>query len=111
MTTPQAPQSGNPPAVSSAHQEAATAAAAHLDQAVAALEAAYGHPHHGDRLAAVRAHAATLKGWIERLPSEEDSRADHASRVMTAYRNRQLGPTIPDHDDRALRWELERNGS
>ena len=108
MSTPQDVPSGSPPAVSSAHQEAATAAAGHLDAALSALQAAYDHPAHGDRLTAIAAHLATLKGWIERLPGEEDSRADHAARVMEAYRNRTVGPVIPDHDDRMLTWELER---
>lgn len=96
--------------MTSRHKSAADEASAHLDAAVTALAGAYDHPHHADRLTAIGQHVATLKGWIETMPDFEDSRADHASRVMDAYRNMRLGPTVPDHDQAMIRQELERAG-
>ena len=122
MSTPQDAPSTSPPAVSSSspvavsaaeetskHQAAADKANEHLDAALAAL-APYDHPHHADRLKAIGQHVASLKGWISALPGFEVSRADHEDRVMDAYRNRKLDQVIPEHDEQALRWGLEKAG-
>ena len=80
---------------------------AHLRAAVQAL-APYHIPHFAERLDMISRHAATLIGVIEHLPEEEVSRAEHTARVMKDYRDMKLGPTIPSHDQNALRWELQR---
>lgn len=111
MSTPQDPQSGSPQAASSAHQAAASAAAEHLEAVSRVLRAAYDHPHFGDRLTMICSHLASLAAVIQHLPGEEASRADHEARVLKLYRERRLDQVIPEHDDRALRWALERTGS
>ena len=109
MSIPQDVPSGSPPAVSSAHQEAAAAAVSHLDAAVQALQGAYDHPHFADRLAAVGSHVASLKGVIGHMPEEEDSRAEYAGRLLAAHNTRQLDySSLPDHAIRLLDQELER---
>ena len=45
---------------------------------------------------------------IEVMPSQEDSRAEYASRLMAAYKTRTLDSHLPDHAERLLDQELAR---
>lgn len=108
MSQPQDQPSGSPPDASSSHQAAASASVDHLKAAYELIARTYDHPHYADRVKMIGQHITSLIGVIDHMPGEEVSRADHAERVMKAYRNRELGTVIPQHDENALRWELER---
>jgi hypothetical protein len=95
----------------SPHQAAADEAVAHLQAALTALQAAYDHPHHSPRLDNVEAQIASLISVIEPMPGWEASRADHAARLMKAYRERTLDQVVPFEAGVLLDQELARQGN
>jgi hypothetical protein len=94
--------------MSQAHDDAAAQAADHLKAAIDVLREAYDHPHHDPRLDNIESQLTNLVSVIEVMPSQEDSRAEYASRLMAAYKTRTLDSHLPDHAERLLDQELAR---
>jgi uncharacterized heparinase superfamily protein len=94
------------------HDDAAKAAAEHLNAAVAALRAAYDHPHHRGRVENVEQQIRNLVSVIEHMPETEASRAEYAERMLAVHRT--MDParlaSLNHHDRELLAQELERSG-
>jgi hypothetical protein len=97
-----------PAKTASPHAAAAKAALDHLDQALAALDGAFDHPHHTARLDQLEGLLANVRSVIEQLPPQEDNRADYAARLLADYKARRLPAHLPDHAETLLNQELER---
>jgi hypothetical protein len=92
----------------SPYQAAADAAVQHLRDAAAGLRAAYDHPHHNPRLDNVEQQITNLISVIEPMPGWEESRAEHAARLVKAYRERTLDQVLPHESAVLLDQELAR---
>jgi hypothetical protein len=98
-----------------AHAAAAAAAVQHLRDAETALRGAFDHPHWtqaAGRLENVGQQIANLVSVIEAMPSQEESRAEWASRLVVMHKSRDPALTvIADEASRLLDMELDRIGA
>ena len=97
------------------HADAAAAAIKHLQDAEQLLRDTFDHPHwHATdgRLDNIGAQLANLVSVIEVLPSQEESRADWAARLVAMHKARDPGlAVIADEAGRLLDMELDRIGA
>jgi hypothetical protein len=99
-----------PTSWASPHSEAAATAIKHLQDADAALRAAYDHPYHVDRLDNITSHLKNVGSVIEALPSQEESRADYAARLVEHHKAMKPIHDLPEEGKRLLAQELQKAG-